>query len=144
MDNPIAHLIDQARSNVQRGNRADALTLYRQAADRARESGDAEKLAHCLRHIGIITLDDNDNDAARSAGQEAVPIYRKCGDDPLGLANALRMTALACSALGETRQAAPCWVEARAIYLELSIASGVAEADRWLAITPQEPPPAQP
>ncbi len=144
MDEPISNLIDQARTNLQRGNRADALTLYRQAADRARQIGEADRLAHCLRHIGIITLDDNNNEAARSAGQEAVAIYRKCGDDPLSLANALRITALARTALGETRQAAPCWVEARAIYLELGIASGVAEADHWLTITPQEPPPAPP
>jgi tetratricopeptide (TPR) repeat protein len=144
MDDMLAHLIDQARTNLQRGNGAEALTLYREAADRARQSGDTDRLAHCLRHIGIITLDDRDNEAALSAGQEAVAIYRDCTDNSLELANALRVTALAHSALGATDRAARCWVEARAIYLELEIASGVAEADRWLAITPQEPPPAQP
>jgi tetratricopeptide (TPR) repeat protein len=144
MDDTIAHLIDQARTNLQRGNGAEALALYRQAADRARQSGDADRLAHCLRHIGSISLDHNDHEAALSAGQEAVAIYRDCADDSLELANALRVTALAHSALGATDQAARCWFEARAIYLELAIASGVAEADRWLAITPQEPPPAQP
>jgi hypothetical protein len=109
MHDTIAPLIDQARTNLQRGNGAEALALYRQAADRAHQSGDAD-MAHCLRHIGIITLDDNDNESALSAGQEA----------------------------------ARCWVEARAIYLKLDIASGVAQADRWRTITPQEPPPAQP
>jgi len=143
MHDTIAPLIDQARTNLQRGNGAEALALYRQAADRAHQPGDAD-MAHCLRHIGIITLDDNDNESALSAGQEAVAIYRECADDSLELANALRVTALAHSALGATDQAARCWVEARAIYLKLEIASGVAEADRWRTITPQEPPPAQP
>jgi hypothetical protein len=88
MDDTIAHLIDQARTHLQGGNGAEALALYRQAADRARQSGDADRLAHCLRHIGIITLDDNDNEAALPAGQEAVAIYRECADDSLELANA--------------------------------------------------------
>ena len=144
MYDTIAPLIDQARTNLQCGNAAEALALYRQAADCARQSGDAYRMAHCLRHIGIITLDDKDNESALSAGQEAVAIYRECADDSLELANALRVTALAHSALGATDQAARCWVDARAIYLKLDIASGVAEADRWRAITPQEPPPAQP
>jgi hypothetical protein len=85
MYDTIAPLIDQARTNLQCGNGAEALALYRQAADCARESGDADRMAHSLRHIGIITLDNKDNESALSAGQEAVAIYRECADDSLGL-----------------------------------------------------------
>lgn len=144
MDDMLAHLINQARTHLQRGNRAEALALYRQAADRARQSGNTDRLAHCLRHVGIINLDQNDNQAALSAGLEAAAIYRELAEDPLGLANALQVTARAHAALSEPDQAVQCWAEARAIYQRLNLAEGVAEADRWLAITQQEPPPAQP
>ena len=135
MDDTIAHLINQARTNLQLANGAEALDLYRKAADCARQAGDVGSLAHCLRHIGIIAIDENDNQAALAAGQEAVAIYREREEDSLELANALRVTALANAAIGQRDQAVPGWIEARSIYLQLGISSGVAEADRWLAIT---------
>jgi tetratricopeptide (TPR) repeat protein len=141
MDDPIAHLIHHAKTNLQIGNRAEALALYHEAAAHARQSGDAARLTYCLRHISAIMLEQDDNEAALSSGKEAVAIYRECADDPLGLANALRVTGLAHTALGQRDDATACWAEARAIYQQLGIQVGVAEADGWLAASPQEQPP---
>jgi tetratricopeptide (TPR) repeat protein len=144
MDDMLAHLINQAKSHLQWGNEAEALALFQEAADRARQSGDVGRLAFSLRHICALACDQNKGDIALSAGQEAVAIYRERAEKPLDLANALRVNALALAAIGESDQAVPCWAEARAIYLSLDIASGVAEADRWLAITPRAGPPTPP
>ncbi len=144
MDDPIAHLISQAKTSQQRGNAAEALALYREAEAHARESGNLVRLAYCLRHISAIALELNDNEAALSAGKEAVAIYRECADDPLGLANALRVTGLALAALGQGVDATACWAEARSLYQHLGIQAGVAEADDWLGATPKEPPPPAP
>jgi tetratricopeptide (TPR) repeat protein len=141
MDDPIADLISQAKTSQQRGKAAEALAHYHKAAARARQSGDLVQLAYCLRHVSAIALELNDNEAALSAGEEAVAIYRECADDPLGLANALRVTGLAQAALGQRDEAAACWFEARNLYQQLGIQAGVAEADDWLGATPIEPPP---
>lgn len=139
MDDPIAHLINKAKTSEQRGRAADALAHYHKAAARARQSGDPVQLAYCLRHVSAIALELNDNEAALAAGEEAVAIYRECADDGLGLANALRVTGLALAALGQRDEAAACWAKARSLYQHLGIQAGVAEADDWLGAPPKEP-----
>lgn len=140
MDDPIAHLINQAKTNQQLGEATEALALYREAAARARQSGDVVRLAYCIRHISAVALEQDDKDAALIAGEEAVAIYRDSADDPLGLANALRIMGLAQTALGQFDDSTACWAEARAIYQQLGIQAAVAEADAWLAASSQQPP----
>lgn len=137
MDDPIADLI----TSQQRGKAAEALAHYHKAAARARQSGDLVQLAYCLRHVSAIALELNDNEAALSAGEEAVAIYGECADDLLGLANALRVTGLAQAAIGQRVDATACWLEARSLYQHLGIQAGVVEADDWLGATPKEPLP---
>ncbi len=109
------HLIDQARRARRDGDRATALDLYRAAAAGA---GGATQRAHCLRHIGDLAHELGRDDEARAALDEAEVLYRGAVDDPLSLANTIRLRAL----LDDDRMA---WREAGALYDAAALRTGL-------------------
>lgn len=123
-----ALLIEQARAARHAGDTAGALDLYRRALGTSGD--DAATRAHCQRHIGDLAREMGEPDAARTALREAEAYYRQT-DDPLSLANTLRLLAL----IDGIRDH---WEEARALYLRaaatgLPLTEAIAECDRQLA-----------
>ena len=114
-------------------NDAGAISLYAEAADLCRGSGDAQALGSALRHLGEIHLQAGRLDQAAHPIEEAVALYRATpGIDTLELANALRPLALLRGAQGAPQSAAELWREARSLYLAVGVVEGVAECDAWL------------
>lgn len=123
-----ASLIEQARAARRAGDTAGALDLYRRALEASGEA--AAVRAHCQRHIGDLANEMREPETARAALREAEAHYRQT-DDPLSLANTLRLLAL----IDGTRDH---WQEARALYLRaaamgLPLTEAIAECDRQLA-----------
>lgn len=122
-------LVAQARAARRSGDPAGAADLYRSAARTAREDQDEAGLALALRHVADLAREAGDADQSRQAALEAVAAYRRLQPpDPLGLANALRLQALA-----QPDGADTLWREARDLYREQGVAEGVAECEARLA-----------
>ena len=91
----------------------------------------SELKAHCLRHIGDLALELGRADEARAAIAGAEAFYRAAGDDPLALANTLRLRGL-------NHGDRDAWQEARALYAamaadrDLPLEAAIAECDRHL------------
>lgn len=129
----IDWLLAEAHVLHERGEGAQARTLYDEALHRARAAGDPVGLAKALRHISDIDRRAGDPEAALAAAEEAATLYGALGPEHrLDLANALRLTALALEALG--RPSLQAWREAGDLYAELDIAAGLAEAERHLGL----------
>jgi tetratricopeptide (TPR) repeat protein len=126
-------LVRRAQAERHAGRSAQAIALYAEAAEIARRGGDILTLAHRLRHIGDIHLDEGHVDLAAPFYDEALTLYRGRGDTPpLDLANLLRPLALLREKQGEREAARPFWAEARALYEQVGVAAGVAECTRRL------------
>jgi tetratricopeptide (TPR) repeat protein len=126
-------IIQEARSARTRGQSTEARRGYGNAAVLARDAGDNALLAFALRHISELYLEDGSSDAALAAGNEAVSILdADPAMQPLDLANALRVTALALEALARPAEAVARWQKARELYAALDVQEGVTECDRYL------------
>jgi hypothetical protein len=100
----------------------------------ARRTGDFQSLAFALRHRSELALSGGDAAAGLALAHEAADLYRQQGiAAELGLANALRLKALAETALSNTSAAEQHWLEARVLYLSLGVEAGVVECDAHLA-----------
>lgn len=110
------------------------LAAYEQAGALLRNAGDALKLAHTIRHLGDVHQEQGRPELAAPHYDEALALYRAHPNPPPGgLANAIRSQAVLKEETGATGEAAALWEEARALYAELNISEGVAEAQRRLA-----------
>ena len=126
-------LVEQAQPERQAGRYAQAIALYGEAAEIARREGDVLTLAHRLRHIGDIHMEDGQNDMAAPYYDEALALYRSRDDRrTLDLANTLRPMALLKEAQGEHEAARPFWAEARDLYGQVGVEAGVRECTRRL------------
>jgi hypothetical protein len=132
MDDAIETALREARRQRKAGGAAAAEQAYRAAAALARSGGDAELLAHALRHLSDLARERGARGEALDHAAEAVALYR-AGADRLGLANALRLQALAAA---EPAQGSACWREARTLYAALGIDAGVSECETHLASEP--------
>jgi len=133
MRKPFDGLIQEARNARTGGQLTEARRGYGNAAVLAREAGDQARLAFALRHISELDLEDGSFDAALAAGNEAVSILdADRAMQPLDLANALRVTALAFEALARRAEAVARWQQARALYAALDVLEGVTECDDYL------------
>lgn len=127
-------LVLQAQPERQAGRYARAIALYGEAAEIARREGDILTLAHRLRHIGDIHMEDGQTDLAAPFYDEALALYRSRDDRrTLDLANTLRPLALLKEAQGEHEAARPFWAEARDLYEQAGVEAGVKECTRRLA-----------
>jgi hypothetical protein len=132
MDDAIDMALREARRERKAGRAGEAEQAYLRAADLARAAADADLLAHALRHLSDLARERGARAEAFDRAAEAVARYR-AGDDRLGLANALRLQALAAA---EPEKAAACWREARDLYAALGIHAGVTECEVHLAAEP--------
>lgn len=127
-------MMQRVKEQRKEGQPEAAEESYGQAAELASADGSARLRAHALRHVAELAAIAGKGRRALEAADEALAIYQSDPDElPLNVANAHRVRALALSSMGRAKQSAQEWAEARALYLDLGIAAGVAECDRRLA-----------
>ncbi len=125
--------IASAREARRSGKTSDAIADYKRASSLARKDSMNDLLAFALRHLGDLQQETGDFIQANQAIEETVAIYRVLNEDnPLNLANALRLHALAQEALGGTIPAIESWEEAHRLYLKAGINEGVQECQSHL------------
>ncbi|MGA2428628.1 MAG: tetratricopeptide repeat protein [Candidatus Acidiferrum sp.] len=101
-----------------------ARLCYQQAVVMFREVDEPLVLAHTIRHLGDVYLEQGRPDLAEPCYHEALGIYRAQGDGPsLDLANAVRSLAVL-----RWEQTRTLWDEARDLYTTLRIEPGTKEA----------------
>lgn len=129
----MSDLIEQALEGARRertaGRPKQAELAYARAAELARSAGNDQRLAHALRHLSDLARERGARGESYEHASQAVALYRK-GHDQLGLANAVRLQALAAADPDEARA---CWQEARELYAALGVGAGIEECDRRLA-----------
>jgi len=118
-----------------------ALQHHREAADHYRTLNQPLALAHTVRHIADIQLENGDLAPAASNYDEALLIYRDYPETkPLDLANTLRGYALLKGATAHPEAAIASWHEARMLYEQAATQTGLdmqpafAEIDRQIAL----------
>jgi len=107
-----------------------AEAYYRQATVQFRALGDAYRTAHNMRHLADILRETGRAAEAEPYYSAAIEFFRKSGEYPLQLANAIRGLALMQGELGDYSGALQSWVEARALYLMVSVDAGVVESKK--------------
>jgi|SRR5580658_578796 tetratricopeptide (TPR) repeat protein len=103
---------------------------YRQATEMFRALGDSYRTAHNMRHLADILRETGRPAKAAPYYNESIEFYRKSGEYPLQLANAIRGLALMQGELGDYSGSLQSWVEARALYLMVSVDAGVVESKK--------------
>ena len=133
MSAAIEALLAQARALRTAGQVDAAATAYRDAATLARAADAPLGLAHALRHLSDLAREAGRDDEALATGSEALALYRaQAAPQPLDLANALRVKALALDLNDQHDAAVSLWREARGLYAGLGISAGVAECEQHL------------
>jgi len=127
MTGAIQALIREAETFRAQGRPGEARASYAAAANLSRTLADPLREAHALRHISDLDRAAGDSGDALAAAEQAVSLYRTDGSDALGLANALRLKALALVALGQAEAAMPVWVEAAERYAAIGVTAGATE-----------------
>ena len=106
------------------------VAAYEQAIALLRQTHDYLKLAHAIRHLGDVHMEQGRPGLAAPCYDEAVALYRAHpAPPPLDLANALRGQAIL-----KQEQAANLWEEAGKLYEQTGVEAGAAEARRRLAL----------
>lgn len=115
---------------LDRGQADRAGGLLEEAVAAARETGDALRVAHAVRHLGQVRHRQRRWDQAKACYREALDLYEK-GDDtsPLDHANALRPMALLLEDRGDADAAVDVWREAARLYRAAGVAAGVEECE---------------
>lgn len=116
-----------------RGDRA--IAAYEEAVALLRREDDLLRLAHTIRHLGDVHVEENHLTAAEPCYSEALRIYRGAAEAPvLDLANAIRSMAVLKERVGERAEAAALWVEAGRLYERANVEAGVKESTRRAAL----------
>ena len=101
-----------------------ARLCYEEAVVLFRDVDEPLVLAHSVRHLGDVYLEQGRPDLAEPCYHEALALYRAHADESsLDLANAVRSLAVL-----RWEQAKMLWEEARTLYTGLSIEAGVTES----------------
>jgi hypothetical protein len=127
MRSAIEARIREAEAFRAQGNPARARASYALAADLSCAASDPLREAHALRHVSDLDRTAGDAGGALAAAEQALSLYRAAASDPLGLANALRLKALALDALAQPEAARQAWAEAADRYAALGVSAGAAE-----------------
>jgi tetratricopeptide (TPR) repeat protein len=115
--------VDRALHDVQA-----AETNYRRATELFRTLRDPYRTAHNMRHLADILRETGRPLEAAPFYSESIEFYRKSGEYPLQLANALRGLALMQGDLKDFDGSLQSWAEARALYQMVNVDAGVAES----------------
>jgi tetratricopeptide (TPR) repeat protein len=121
--------IERDRKNI-----GAALMHYQVAVELLRKQPDSLILAHTIRHVADILLDEGTLEPAQRHYEEALSIY--CAHEatpPLDLANALRGYALLMEESGKIEEATMLWRQAHALYEQLEIEAGLTECRSHMA-----------
>lgn len=135
MPEAIESRLAAAREARADGRPLDARNAYAQAAALSREVGAFELQAHALRHLSDLDREGGRTEQALAFADQAVSLYRAHPQAArLGLANALRLRALALEDLRRTDQATAAWEEVRDAFRVEGVDAGVAECEARLDI----------
>ena len=108
---------------------AMARLCYEEAVGLFREVDEPLLLAHTIRHLGDVYLEQGRPDLAEPCYNEALGLYRSHeADSSLDLANAVRSLAVL-----RWEQTKMLWEEVRALYTSLTIEAGIQESTARLA-----------
>ena len=108
---------------ARRKDGAMARLCYEEAVGIFREVDEPLVLAHTIRHLGDVYLEQGRPDLAEPCFHEALGLYRSSEDDSsLDLANAVRSLAVL-----RWEQAKTLWEEVRHLYTSLNIEAGIQE-----------------
>lgn len=110
-----------------------AETNYRQAMERFQTLGDPYRTAHNMRHLADILRETGKPQEAAPYYCGSIEFFRKSGDYPLQLANALRGLALMQGDLKDFSGSLQSWAEAKALYQMASVDAGVVESRKRIA-----------
>jgi len=125
----LAQELRQRGESARRTNPATARKCYEEAVELFRGTGEPLMLAHVVRHLGDVYLEQGCLELAEPCYHEARDLYRSQGDGTsLDLANAIRSLALL-----RWQQSKALWNEAQAIYIKLNVASGKDESKARIA-----------
>ena len=117
--------VERALHNVQA-----AETQYRQATEMFQTLGDQYRTAHNKRHLADILRETGRPLEAAPFYSESIDFYRKSGEYPLQLANALRGLALMQGELKDFDGSLQSWAEAKALYQLVKVDAGAAESQK--------------
>jgi tetratricopeptide (TPR) repeat protein len=110
--------------SARRTDGAMARLCYEEAVVLFRETDEPLVLAHTIRHLGDVYLEQGRPDLAEPCYHEALGLYRSHADESsLDLANAVRSLAVL-----RWEQAKMLWEEVRSLYTGLSIEAGIKES----------------
>jgi hypothetical protein len=106
-----------------------ARLCYEEAVVLFRETDEPLLLAHTIRHLGDVYLEQGRPDLAEPCYHEALGLYRSHADESsLDMANAVRSLAVL-----RWEQAKMLWEEVRTLYTGLSIEAGIKESTARVA-----------
>ena len=116
------------------GRYEDAERLYVEATNLCRREEVPQLVsAHVIRHLGDVAAELGRFGMAKTHYREALDIYRSIDDLPPGtLANGIRPLARLHDVLDEHAEAVDFWREARDLYEEAHVRSGIEECTRRL------------
>jgi tetratricopeptide (TPR) repeat protein len=103
---------------------------YRKATEMFQTLRDPYRTAHNMRHLADILRETGRPKEAAPYYSESIDFFRKSGEYPLQLANALRGLALTQGDLQDFAGSLQSWAEANALYQMVSVDAGVAESRR--------------
>jgi tetratricopeptide (TPR) repeat protein len=107
---------------------------YDEAAAIYHDAGNELRLAHTVRHIADICMEEGNHALAGQCYQAALDLYRKHPEARrLDVANTLRGMAILNGDLGRNQEAKAMWEEAGRIYAAEAVTAGVSESKRRLA-----------
>jgi tetratricopeptide (TPR) repeat protein len=128
---PIARAQELRRrgESARRKDGAMARLCYEEAVVLFRETDEPLLLAHTIRHLGDVYLEQGRPDLAEPCYHEALGLYRSHADESsLDMANAVRSLAVL-----RWEQAKMLWEEVRTLYTGLSIEAGIKESTARVA-----------
>ena len=124
-----ARELRQRGESARRRDSATARWCYEEAVELLRGVGEPLVLAHVVRHLGDVYLEQDCLEMAEPYYHEALKLYASEGDNAsLDLANALRGLAML-----RWEQAKALWKETQGLYGALNVAAGVEESKARLA-----------
>ena len=125
----LAQELRQRGESARRWDPATARKCYEEAVELFRGMGEPLLLAHVVRHLGDVYLEQDCPGLAEPCYHEARDLYRSQGDNSsLDLANAIRSLAML-----RWEQSKALWREAQALYTNLKIGSGIDESKARIA-----------